>query len=258
MLSIPAILFRRRVQMPFQQQDIEPSFGLEENNSVAVLPENVPEDFVIMMRDPHTGYYYFRAGVICSSIGWNLGSKMGLKLQDTHRPIPDYKEKMAFSMDRYFAKLATDEPIQRGSWSFELDQLLYLDPKSQHASIDRLGAEEAEKRIHLRVDWQTLKRLPLSGAIAFNFKRVFTPLAQLRKEPFVPSLALKVLTEGKMEILKYKGVSRTDRIVIPVLRRYEREQIRDGWIPKDWKARTLDESPFFPGWEEMWRKRQGF
>ena len=65
-----------------------------------VLLENVPEDFAIVLRNPEDGCYYFRAGVICSSLGWSVDTKIGLQLKDVHAPIPDYKEKMEFSMDR--------------------------------------------------------------------------------------------------------------------------------------------------------------
>lgn len=65
-----------------------------------VLLENVPEDFAVMLRNPADGFYYFRAGIICSSLGWNVGTKIGLQLKEIHAPIPDYKEKMEFSMDR--------------------------------------------------------------------------------------------------------------------------------------------------------------
>lgn len=54
-----------------------------------------------MLRDERSGRYVLRAGVICSALGWNLGTKLGKHLADIHAPIPDYKEKMAFSMDRY-------------------------------------------------------------------------------------------------------------------------------------------------------------
>lgn len=65
-----------------------------------VLLENVPEDFACMLRSPEDGCYYFRAGIICSSLGWNVDTKIGLQLKEIHAPIPDYKEKMEFSMDR--------------------------------------------------------------------------------------------------------------------------------------------------------------
>ncbi len=66
-----------------------------------VLLDNVPEDFALMLRDDKTGFYVFRAGIICSALGWNVESKIGLRLHEIHAPIPDYKEKMQFSMDRF-------------------------------------------------------------------------------------------------------------------------------------------------------------
>ena len=73
---------------------------LRQYHPLHILLQNVPEDFGIMIRNPEDGYYYFRAGVICSSLGWNLGTKLGMQLKEIHAPIPDYKEKMEFSMDR--------------------------------------------------------------------------------------------------------------------------------------------------------------
>ena len=76
------------------QQDVRSKHPLE------ILLDNVPEDFAIMLRDDLTGNYFLRAGVICSSLGWNVATKVGLQLHEIHAPIPDYKEKMQFSMDR--------------------------------------------------------------------------------------------------------------------------------------------------------------
>lgn len=76
------------------------SFELDGGDPLMFLLENVPEDFAIMLRDPETGSYRFRAGVICASTGWSLGTKIGLGLPGIHSPVPDYKEKMEMSMDR--------------------------------------------------------------------------------------------------------------------------------------------------------------
>jgi hypothetical protein len=75
-------------------------------------------------------------------------SKIVLQLNEIHNPLPDYKEKMQFSMDRYFAKMSTNAPLQRGSWSFELHQPLYMSPEEQHPSIQSLTDEKAEDQIH--------------------------------------------------------------------------------------------------------------
>ena len=74
---------------------------IKEMHPLHVLLHNVPEDFAVMIRNPDDGLYYFRAGLLCSSLGWNVDTKIGMVLGDIHGPIPDYKEKMAKSMDRY-------------------------------------------------------------------------------------------------------------------------------------------------------------
>ncbi|KAI9792506.1 MAG: hypothetical protein M1835_007791 [Candelina submexicana] len=228
---------------------------------LVVLLDNVPEDFAVMLRDPDNGFYYFRAGVICSSLGWDVGSKIGMQLHEIHAPIPDYKEKMQFSMDRYFAKLPTDRPIQRGSWGLEIDNPLWTPSWHPHLSLRNSQLPPSElplSRLHLRVDWQTLRRLPLSGAIIFNFKALFTPIEEFRDEPYIPALCNKVLKEGKGSIMEYKGTWHVEHVVKPALEEWEREQVENGVVESGWEVRTLDESPWFPGWEEKWRGRQGF
>ena len=74
---------------------------IKDHKPLHVLLHNIPEDFAIVLRNPSDGFYYFRAGVICSSLGWNVASKIGMQLKEIHAPIPDYKEKMQYSMDRY-------------------------------------------------------------------------------------------------------------------------------------------------------------
>lgn len=65
-----------------------------------ILLENVPEDFLITLPDEKTGLYCLRAGLSCSAVGWNMSQKINKPLHEIHGPVPDYKEKMQFSMDR--------------------------------------------------------------------------------------------------------------------------------------------------------------
>jgi hypothetical protein len=86
--------------MVFHNGILKTETDLRKVAPLEVLLNNIPEDFAIMLRDEKTGYYHFRAGTICSALGWNVASKIGLQLHQIHEPIPDYKEKMLFSMDR--------------------------------------------------------------------------------------------------------------------------------------------------------------
>ncbi|ORY15177.1 hypothetical protein BCR34DRAFT_191115 [Clohesyomyces aquaticus] len=248
-----------REKMKFYNGILNTEADLKNSHPLHVILNNVPEDFAITLREPESGHYYFQAGVICSALGWNVASKIGLRLHEIHAPIPDYKEKMQFSMDRYFAKKPTDKAIQRGSWGLEVDQPLYMPPGDPHEKYrDVQQADLDISRCHLRVDWQTLRRLPLSGAIVFNFKALFTPVESFREEPFVPTLLLKVLKEGKKSLMEYKNTWHTEHIVIPELEKYAKEQVEKGVVPKNWDPHTLEESPWFPGWGEKWHREQGF
>ncbi|KAF2180702.1 hypothetical protein K469DRAFT_591203 [Zopfia rhizophila CBS 207.26] len=241
-------------KMVFYNSILHTESDLRTTHPLHVLNNNVPEDFAIMLRDPSTGYYYFRAGMICSALGWNVASKIGLQLHQIHAPIPDYKEKM-----QYFAKKPTDKAIQRGSWGLEIDQPLYMppgDPHEKHRDVQHADLDIS--RCHLRVDWQTLRRLPLSGAIVFNFKALFTPVQSFRDEAYVPALVLKVLKEGKRSLMEYKNTWHTEHVVIPALEEYAKEQVKKGMVPADWEPHTLQESPWFPGWEEKWHREQGY
>jgi hypothetical protein len=89
-----------RDRMVFHNAILNTESNLKEEHPLHVLVNHIPEDFAIMLRNPETGFYHFRAGVICSALGWNVASKIGMQLHEIHAPIPDYKEKMQFSMDR--------------------------------------------------------------------------------------------------------------------------------------------------------------
>ncbi|KAJ4349360.1 uncharacterized protein N0V89_007974 [Didymosphaeria variabile] len=266
--------------MTFSNHILGTTHEIPDIDPLMFLLENVPEDFAIMLRDPETGRYYFRAGIICASTGWNLATKIGLGLADIHNPVPDYKEKMQLSMDRYvypvslvhsllwfgivahmnninaytsfFTKMPTSKPIQRGSWLFEVGQHLYVAPN--HPSFDLHANQDPSLSIddlYPRVDWQTLRRLPLSGAIVFNFKAFFTPLSKLKHEPYIPSLSLKVLNEGKVNLIQYKSIWHMDHVLKPALAEYERYQIEKGIIEREWQPQTLQETPFYPGWKKQ-------
>ncbi|KAG6331525.1 hypothetical protein ID866_7560 [Astraeus odoratus] len=74
---------------------------IEVVHPLVFLLDNVPEDFFITQEDPKTGLYCLTAAVSGSAVGWNIGEKIGKPLSQIHGPVPDYKEKMAFSMDRH-------------------------------------------------------------------------------------------------------------------------------------------------------------
>ncbi|KAF1917236.1 hypothetical protein BDU57DRAFT_470685, partial [Ampelomyces quisqualis] len=245
--------------MIFNNDILHTRTDLRSTSPLQVLFDNVPEDFGLMLRDSKTGFYLFRAGIICSALGWNVASKIGMRLHEIHAPVPDYKEKLQFSMDRYFAKKPTDKSIQRASWGLEVDQPLYMPPGHPHEKLrGQQMTDLSLSRCNLRVDWQTLRRLPLSGAVVFNFKALFTPVETFRDEPYIPGLLLHILNQSKQNLLDYKSTWHVEHIVKPALHRFHTQQVETGLVEQNWDPQTLDQAPYFPGWERKWHRQQGF
>lgn len=243
----------------FHNRILDTKTEIKRFHPLHILLNNVPEDFAIVLRNEEDGHYYMRAGVICSSLGWNVGTKIGLRLDAIHEPIPDYKEKMSFSMDRFFSKLNTNSPIQRGSWGLEVGTPLFMPPGDPHELLREQQDPELDVGdCYLRVDWQTLRRLPLSAGVVFNFTALFTRVEEMRAEKGVPALLNEVLKKGKESLMKYKGTWHVEHVVVPKLEEWAEEQVRDGLVSREWEVGTLAESPFYEGWEEKWHKAQGF
>ena len=74
----------------------------------------------------------------------------------------------------------------------------------------------------------------------------------------MPALVAKVLSEGKRAIMEYKNTWHVEHVVLPKLEEWARAQEEEGLVEREWEVRTLDESPWFPRWEEKWHRQQGF
>ncbi|KAI5811321.1 hypothetical protein DFH27DRAFT_21579 [Peziza echinospora] len=256
------------IRTPLDRRDIHP---------LKVLLYHVPEDFAIVLPEitypaatpenpipQPTIRHTFRGGVICSAIGWHLGTKLGLSLHDIHHTtgnVPDYASKLSFSMDRFFSRsLPPHKPIQRGSWSLEIGQPLFAPPDDPHHLKLRSfqNPELKAEDVYLRVDWQTLRRLPISGAVLFNYKAVFTAVTEFKYEPRIPKLFGTILRGGSKNILEYKGTWHVEHVVVPLMEEYARWQVEEGLAPEEDETMvaTLEQSPFFEGWEGRWRERE--
>lgn len=74
----------------------------------------------------------------------------------------------------------------------------------------------------------------------------------------MPALVTKILKEGKKSFLAYKATWNIEHVVLPKMEEWSREQVENAVVAKDWEVATLDEGPYFRGWEEKWHRQQGF
>lgn len=144
----------------------------------------VQEDLCLMQRDPDHGIYRLVAASLCFPTRWRLHEKLGHALAVIHGPTPHYAETIATPMDRAFDKLRAERSVWRLNWSV-LDNGALFQPTG-HGRKDYttdVTAANAGEKLWLRVERQTLRRLPHSGDILFTIRIYSYPFHTLANQP---------------------------------------------------------------------------
>ena len=106
----------------------------------------------------------FTAAVLCFPSRWRLHEKLGKPLAAVHGPVPYYAERLATPVDRFMAKVKPGHIASRLNWSV-LDDPAMFQPggKWREATNTAVTPDNAGERLYLRVERQTLRRLPQIG-----------------------------------------------------------------------------------------------
>ncbi|KQV09363.1 hypothetical protein ASC68_03425 [Devosia sp. Root105] len=169
----------------------------------------VQEDLVLMRRDA-AGWRLVAASLSFPS-SWSLRDKFGQQLHDVHGPVPGFgpTTRNAQLMTRMFDHARPETPMVRWNWSLYGDDRLYH-PETADPGALRFGPGERAQSVFLRVERQTLRRLPLSGDMLFTIRIHVDPLAALEKHPDAASIAAPLIDQLEAltpEQLDYKGLT---------------------------------------------------
>lgn len=141
------------------------------------------EDFLIMDRPEGAPEHVLTAGVLCFPAHWRLDEKIGKPLVRIHLPVPEYPGDLAARVQRFFDGVKVGRPLTRANWHFAGAPELWT------------PAHEAEKMVNftrrltatgeagwLRVERQTVLRMPRTNAVVFGVRTLMTPLDALTPE----------------------------------------------------------------------------
>lgn len=183
----------------------------------------VQED-LILMRKSESGWRLV-AGSLCFPSSWSLQEKFGKPLQQIHVPVPGFGpgSRPDQLIARMFDALAVEQPVERYNWSVQAGNALYQ-PLSNDERDDRATArpskfpgEDIATHAFIRVERQTLRKLPVSQDILFTIRIHLDPLKVLARHPDRATLAasfaaqLSILDEAQLD---YKGMTADrDRLV---------------------------------------------
>ncbi|MGI9499545.1 MAG: heme-dependent oxidative N-demethylase family protein, partial [Geminicoccaceae bacterium] len=163
----------------------------------------VQEDFCLLQK--RDGRYILTAAVLCFSAHWSLAEKIGRPLLDIHEPVPGFAEQLGSPVERLFERLDAARPVQRLNWSLVDTDDLYLPPSHRKAPV-ALALGDIGERLWLRVERQTLRRLPITGAVVFGIRTHVTPIRQAIDMPEAADALIQRLHELPVPMLTYKNL----------------------------------------------------
>ncbi|HSI40405.1 MAG TPA: DUF3445 domain-containing protein [Xanthobacteraceae bacterium] len=183
----------------------------------------VQEDLLLMRKGE--GGYRLVAGVLCFPSAWSLAEKFGQSLDAIHAAVPGYPQRLATVMNRIFDNLKVAAPVWRLNWSIYPDDELHH-PETKERPRDWFDdADELAPSAFVRVERQTLRRMPVSGDILFTVRVHVDPFTAFRRHPEGASLAAGLRDQIlglDAEQLAYKALTRHRDAVAGALDRIAR------------------------------------
>ena len=186
------------------------SFDLDDDSEAPlVIAAQLISDDLLMLRKGPDGYRLI-AAVLCFPSAWSLAEKFGQSLDAIHAAVPGYPDKMAKLMNRIFENLKVEQPVWRLNWSIYPDSELHH-PESKERPRDWFNdASNLAPEAFVRVERQTLRRLPVSGDMLFTVRVHVDPFDAFNRHPDGPELAASLreqLLSLNAEQLTYKGLT---------------------------------------------------
>jgi len=152
------------------------------------LADIVEEDFMILQQQDSSAPLITAAANAYSSSG-RLVSAVGRGVDWAHVPVPGLNAGLGARVDRVLGSVHADAPCERFNWQvtplgtlfFPADNPHGANARAMQAVLEPLRADprRAASLLYIRVERQTLRRLPRTGAVAFGLHTYSDPLGSI-------------------------------------------------------------------------------
>ena len=149
--------------------------GLSADNLLVSVSESVSDDLCVMAESEEA--FRLVAATLCAPTFWSLKEMMGQPLGGLHHHVPEGDPDLASRISRVFQGLMPGKILERFNWTVQLGEERFTPSSApMKARLKDLSAAEAARELHLRVERQTLQKLPVSGALLFTIRVCVDPL----------------------------------------------------------------------------------
>lgn len=177
------------------------------------------------LQDQRDENLWMDAGMVTTQADWSLDFDIGMGFHEWHAPVPRAHEMGVFDRAlKFLLKLQHGAPVRRFNWTLTVDPLLDTSPENypkwgpMRADI---RPENVGERMHLRVELQTLHRLPRSNSIAFGIRCYLIRFDDLVTIPKWGRRLHRVLRDIPDDLAIYKGFLRNRNSLVQWLSQYD-------------------------------------
>jgi dimethylamine monooxygenase subunit A len=180
----------------------------------------VDDDLCLMER--RAGGWTLTAASLCAPSFFSAAEAVGKSLAQLHGPVTGFGERLLPRVARIFDALAEGSIVERRNWSVVASGELFLpDSTPVRARQPLIAPEDAGRELYLRMERQTLRRLPATGGLLFTIRIWRHPLEDLRAEPErLAAFAAawdRVMRDDGQTFRDYKGLGPLDGLVLAFL-----------------------------------------
>ena len=141
------------------------------------------------------------AAVVCCPSRWMLSEKMGHNMLAIHEPVAKYADHVGAAVDTYFQRLTVEKPVWRSNWIIQ-DHPALFQPQIPTGSLVKTPDE-----LWIRMERQTLRRLPKTGGILFTIRGYQQPLPEyLSRSKQIAQNIRTMLERLPDDVAQYKSV----------------------------------------------------
>jgi hypothetical protein len=173
-----------------------------EDHPLVIAGQLVPED-LILNKKKDDGKWYLAGGFLAFPSEWSLNTMMGKSMEDVHEDAAMTDEGGANLMKTINGILNSNKAgniYLRNNWLLWTNPSLAA-PDYHHFSLKepKLTLENIGDELYLRIERQTLRRLPKSGYVVFALRPYVYPMREVKKHPDVVQKLLGGLGRLKKE-----------------------------------------------------------
>lgn len=139
------------------------NISIDVDDPLGVLSGLVQNDFCILQKD-HGDEHILSAASLCFPASWSLAEKFMRPLVAIHEPVESYDDNIAKRVQRLFDGIQVGRPL----WRFNMLRYAVATLHHPRTLKTRRSAEEQNSKAFIRVERQTLLRLPETRAIVFG------------------------------------------------------------------------------------------